>query len=213
MEFRAGGSAGRVRGSVPDAHPRPRARLAPSAPGLAHAGAVAARVERALASHIETLVGHYAGRVQAWDVVNEAIADGGGLRDTYVLRACGARHIAAAFRRAHVADPAARLYYHDDGAEGAGRKTDAVYALVQRLLDDGVPLHGVGLQMHLRVTLPPSAAAVAANVARLAALGLEVRISEMDVRIRRARRVPSPASAACITTRSRCASGCRASPA
>ena len=147
-------------------------------------------VERALAAHIETLVGRYAGRVQAWDVVNEAIADGGRLRDTYFLAACGPGHVAAAFRRAHAADRGARLYYNDYGAEGAGRKADAVYALVGRLLDDGVPIHGVGLEMHLRATHPPKPDAIVANVARLTALGLEVRISEMDVRIRRARRDP-----------------------
>jgi endo-1,4-beta-xylanase len=146
-------------------------------------------VARALAAHIETLVGRYARRIASWDVVNEAVAaDGGGLRDTYFLRACGKDYVEAAFRLAHAADPGARLYYNDYGAEGAGRKSDAVYALARRLLDAGVPLHGVGLQMHLRVTRPPSVAAVAANVARLVELGLEVRISEMDVRIRRVHR-------------------------
>ena len=146
------------------------------------------QVTRALVSHIETLVGRYAGRVASWDVVNEAIADQGGLRDTYFLRTYGAGYVAEAFRLAHAADPGARLYYNDYGAEDVGRKSDAVYALAWSLLDQGVPLHGVGLQMHLRAAQPPAASAVAANVARLLALGLEVRISEMDVRIRRIRR-------------------------
>ncbi len=145
-------------------------------------------VARALASHIETLVGRYAGRIASWDVVNEAVADGGGLRDTCFLRACGEDYIAEAFRRAHAADPGARLYYNDYGAEGRGRKSDAVYALVRRLLDAGVPVHGVGLQMHLRAARPPKPAAITASVARLLRLGLEVRITEMDVRIRRIRR-------------------------
>ena len=147
------------------------------------------QVARALASHVETLVGRYAGRLASWDVVNEAIADDGrGLRDTCFRRTLGADYVAEAFLRAHAADPGARLYYNDYGAEGAGRKSDAVYALVRRLLDDGVPVHGVGLQMHLRAARPPAPAAITANVARLLALGLEVRISEMDVRIRRVRR-------------------------
>ena len=145
-------------------------------------------VARALAVHIETLVGRYAGRIASWDVVNEAVADGGGLRDTYFLRACGEDYIAEAFRLAHAADPGARLYYNDYGAEGGGRKSDAVYALVGRLLDAGVPVHGVGLQMHLRASRPPSRGAIVDNIARLVDLGLGVRISEMDVRIRRIRR-------------------------
>jgi endo-1,4-beta-xylanase len=146
-------------------------------------------VSDALARHIDTLVGRYAGRLAAWDVVNEAVADDGrGLRDAYFLRALGPAYIAEAFRRAHAADPAARLYYNDYGAEGGGRKADAVYALVRGLVEDGVPIHGVGFQMHLRASRPPAPAAVAANAARLAALGLAIRISEMDVRIRWVRR-------------------------
>jgi endo-1,4-beta-xylanase len=145
------------------------------------------RAARVLATHIETLVGRYRGRLASWDVVNEAIADGGGLRATVFRRTYGDGYVAEAFRLAHAADPGARLYYNDYGAEGAGRKSDAVYALVRQLLDEGVPLHGVGLEMHLRAARPPEPAAIAANVARLLALGLEVRISEMDVRIRTAR--------------------------
>jgi endo-1,4-beta-xylanase len=146
------------------------------------------RAAGVLARHIETLVGRYAGRVASWDVVNEAVADGGGLRATVFRRICGEGYVAEAFRRAHAADPDARLYYNDYGAEGGGPKSDAVHALVRRLVDDGVPIHGVGLEMHLRATHPPAPAAIAANVARLRALGLAVRISEMDVRIRRVRR-------------------------
>jgi endo-1,4-beta-xylanase len=158
-------------------------------PGWLTPGRSQREVARLLAEHIEILVGRYRGRVEAWDVVNEAVADDGrGLRDTYFLRTYGPGYIAEAFRRAHAADPAARLYYNDFDADALEPKSDAVYALVQGLLDDGVPVHGVGLQMHLRVARPPELAAIAANVARLTALGLLVRISEMDVRIRWARR-------------------------
>jgi endo-1,4-beta-xylanase len=146
-------------------------------------------VSRILATHIETLVGRYAGRVASWDVVNEVVDWDGSLRDTYFRRTYGEGYVAEAFRLAHAADPDARLYYNDFDAERAGKpKSDGVYALVRRLLDEGVPIHGVGLQMHLRATHPPTPAAIAANVERLTALGLAVRISEMDVRIRRVRR-------------------------
>ncbi len=149
------------------------------------------RAARVLAAHVETLVGRYRGRVAAWDVVNEAVGDGGRLRPSVFLRTLGSGYVAEAFRLAHAADPAARLYYNDYGAEGRGPKSDAVYALARRLVEQDVPIHGVGLQMHLRATHPPAPDAIRANVARLAALGLEVRISEMDVRIRRVRR-PDP---------------------
>jgi endo-1,4-beta-xylanase len=152
------------------------------------AGMARRRMAGVLATHIETLLGRYRGRIVSWDVVNEAIADGGGLRATVFRRTLGDGYVAEAFRQAHAADPGARLYYNDYGAEGVGPKSDAVYALVRRLLDDGVPVHGVGLEMHLRATDPPEPAAITDNAARLGELGLAVRISEMDVRIRRVRR-------------------------
>jgi endo-1,4-beta-xylanase len=140
----------------------------------------------ALSSHIRATAGRYRGQLAAWDVVNEAIADGAsGLRDTVYLRKLGAGYIADAFRLAREADPTALLFYNDYGAEGLGRKSDDVYSLVSGLLRDGVPIDGVGLQMHLDATARPSTADIAANMRRLAALGLLVNISEMDVRVAR----------------------------
>jgi endo-1,4-beta-xylanase len=150
--------------------------------------ALAREAEQALAEHVETLVGRYRGRIGSWDVVNEAMGDDGRLRRSVFLSSLGPGYLATAFRLAHAADPSARLYYNDYGAEAGGAKSDAVFALVSRLVQAGVPIHGVGLQMHLRATRPPAPAAIRANVARLTALGLEVRISEMDVRVRTVRR-------------------------
>jgi endo-1,4-beta-xylanase len=145
------------------------------------------RLAAALDDHVRTLVGRYRGSVDSWDVVNEALTRWGRLRHTPFFRALGPEYIAEAFRMAHAADPGARLYYNDYGAEGLGRKSDAVLALVRGLLERGVPIHGIGLQMHLDAAAPPAPADIAANVERLAALGLDVRISEMDVRVRRIR--------------------------
>lgn len=136
-----------------------------------------------LRDHIETVVGRYRGNIAVWDVVNEAIADDGTLRDSFWLRAIGPEYIEMAFRWAHAADPEALLFYNDYGGEGLNGKSDAIYALVRRLRASGVPIHGVGLQMHVPVDSPPPAADVAGNMRRLADLGLEVQITEMDVRI------------------------------
>ncbi len=138
----------------------------------------------AFEDHIREVAGHYRGRVRAWDVVNEAIDDTSfGLRDTIFLRALGADYIAEAFRLARQADPDAELIYNDYSAEGMGGKSDAVYALVKGLLQRGVPIGGVGLQMHISASGFPPLADMAANMRRLGALGLKVNISEMDVRI------------------------------
>jgi endo-1,4-beta-xylanase len=136
-----------------------------------------------LYEHITTVVGRYRGRLYAWDVVNEAFADDGSLRQTMWLETIGPEYIDLAFQWAHEADPDARLFYNDYNTEGSGAKSDAVYQLVRRLRDDGIPIDGVGFQMHVTTDFSPTAAAVSANLARLAGLGLEVHITEMDVRM------------------------------
>lgn len=136
-----------------------------------------------LRQHIDTVVSHYRGQLVAWDVVNEAIADNASQRDTFWLQGIGPKYIEMAFRWAHEADPQARLFYNDYGGEALGKKSDAIYSLVKDLRQRDVPIHGVGLQMHVSITNPPKPEDVAANIKRLNELGLEVQITEMDVRI------------------------------
>jgi endo-1,4-beta-xylanase len=137
-----------------------------------------------LHEHITTVVGRYRGRIAAWDVVNEAVEDDGSLRDTIWLRVIGPEYIEMAFRWAHEADPEARLFYNDYSCEDMGCKSDAVYTLVEGLVDKGVPIHGVGWQMHVALGSSPKPDDVRANLERLGGLGLEVQITEMDVRVR-----------------------------
>jgi endo-1,4-beta-xylanase len=141
-------------------------------------------LRRAMREHIRTLVGHYKGRVRGWDVVNEAVDDACGLRRTIFLDKLGEDYIARAFWTAHEADPDALLFYNDYGCDGLGPKSDRQFALLSTLRSQGVPVHGVGLQMHISARLKPRPEDVAANVRRLTDLGLRVHISEMDVRIR-----------------------------
>jgi endo-1,4-beta-xylanase len=138
----------------------------------------------AFESHIRAVGEHYRGRLLAWDVVNEAVADdGSGLRDTVFRQKLGDGYIADAFRLAHEADPQALLFYNDYNGEGMGSKSNRIYELVKGLRAQGVPVDGVGLQMHISANSRPSDANIAANMRRLADLGLVVNISEMDVRI------------------------------
>jgi endo-1,4-beta-xylanase len=135
-----------------------------------------------LHDHIAAVVGRYRGRIAQWDVVNEAIDKRGHLRRTVWQRSLGDDYIAMAFRWAHEADPGARLYYNDYGGEGSGAKSDAIFRLVEQLKRDGVPIDGVGLQMHTDAT-DATPIGVAANMARLRGLGLDVAITEMAVPI------------------------------
>ena len=138
----------------------------------------------AVEDHIRTVAGRYRGRVWAWDVVNEAIDDAQpGLRSTVFSRGLGSDYVAEAFRLARQADPEAQLIYNDYGGEGLNRKSNDVYNLVRDLKQRGL-VDGVGLQMHVSAASLPSIADIAVNIRRLAALGLQVNISEMDVRVR-----------------------------
>jgi endo-1,4-beta-xylanase len=139
----------------------------------------------AMINHITQVVSHYRDQVAAWDVVNEAVADSGqSLRSTIFFQYLGAGYIDDAFKAARAADPNARLYYNDYGAEGLNAKSNVVYGLVQGMLSRGVPINGVGLQMHTGANASsPSVADVAMNMQRLADLGLDVMITEMDVQI------------------------------
>jgi endo-1,4-beta-xylanase len=136
-----------------------------------------------LHDHITTEVAHFRGQVVSWDVVNEALDDQGNLKRTFWLRGIGSSYIGLAFQWAHEADPAALLYYNDGGAEALGQKSQAVYALIGRLRRQGVPVGGVGLQTHVLTALPPDTRAMAANMRRLVALGLQVEVTELDAAI------------------------------
>lgn len=139
------------------------------------------QMEAVLKDHIETIVGHYRGQVYAWDVINEGIGDDGKLRDTIWLRCIGPDYIEKAFTWAYAADPAAKLFYNDYDIELQNQKSSGVYELVASLVNKGIPIHGVGIQMHL-VEAPP-AAYLAKYMGSFADLGLEVQITEMDVRL------------------------------
>jgi endo-1,4-beta-xylanase len=134
-----------------------------------------------LKRHIFTEVGHFRGKIWQWDVVNEPFNEDGTLKSTMWLNALGPDYIAEALRWAHEADPRATLFLNDYNIEGIGPKSDAMYALVKSLKEQGVPIGGVGLETHLdlQFSLPPM---IKENIQRFAALGLDVDITEMDVR-------------------------------
>lgn len=147
-------------------------------------------VTQRMKDHISTLVGRYKGKLRGWDVVNEAIGDGGNdetaqtenLRNSPWMRIVGPEFIPLAFKFAHEADPEAELYYNDYNIE-AGPKHASSMVLLRRLVNDGVPIHGVGIQGHWSTAHLPYAALDQA-IADYASLGLKVSITELDVTIR-----------------------------
>lgn len=146
-----------------------------------------AELSQLLKAHIFTVMKHYSGRVFAWDVVNEALDKDGNTKDSIWYNrpgigfsGRGTAYIEQAFRWAHEADPQALLFYNEAEGEGMNRKSDAIYAMLKDFKRRGVPIDGVGLQMHVE-KLDFDASAFSANITRLTALGLQVHITELDI--------------------------------
>lgn len=151
-----------------------------------------------LRTHISTVVGRYRGRIYAWDVVNEAMMDDGEYRtgeeeredqQSAWYRIAGPSYIAEAFRYAHEADPDAKLFYNEY-YNYIPVKRQAIYQMLRQLLEEGVPVHGVGLQAHL--SIEPSTVETSHGyyqhvsemeqaIELYSSLGLEVHITELDM--------------------------------
>ena len=131
--------------------------------------------------HIHTVVGRYKGRIKFWDVVNEAIADGGGtniLRNSLWLEIIGPDFIAKAFEYAHEADPQAILRYNDYGLENPAKRKKLV-TLIKSLQAQKVPVHAIGSQAHINVST--TFETMDQTLAEIATLGLPIHITELDV--------------------------------
>ena len=144
--------------------------------------------ENLMKTHIQTVVGHFKGRVKSWDVVNEAFENNGSLRLRGISKAedgsiwaqkLGEDYIARAFKYAHETDPNALLFYNDFGQEGNAAKTKAIIEMANDLKKRGIPIHGLGLQFHIGVS--QTDANLETAIQQLAQTGLLIHISELDV--------------------------------
>ncbi|MEU8167111.1 endo-1,4-beta-xylanase [Micromonospora sp. NPDC049004] len=147
-------------------------------PGWAQ-GMSGTALRNAAINHVTQVATHFRGKIYAWDVVNEAFADGGsgGRRDSNLQRT-GNDWIEAAFRAARAADPGAKLCYNDYNTDGINAKSTGIYNMVRDFKSRGVPIDCVGFQSHLGTTL---ASDYQANLQRFADLGVDVQITELDV--------------------------------
>jgi len=138
-----------------------------------------------LKTHIDSVVGHFKGRVLEWDVVNEAVtsSQADGLERSWWYNIIGPDYIDSAFTWAHRADPNAWLYINEYDADkdysATAVKADTLYSVVKRLVEKGVPVHGVGLQGHMGNWI--NATTLSSNIARYADLGLRVSLTEVDL--------------------------------
>ena len=153
------------------------------APNFVNEQVDAATLAQMIDNHITTTMQYYAGEIYAWDVVNEVMGDDANYRQSVFYKKLGKSYIADAYISARAADPRAKLFYNDYGIDSINAKSDAVYTMMAELIADGVPIDGIGFQMHLDAASAPSTEEMTANLQRFADLGLSVNISEIDVRI------------------------------
>ncbi len=146
-----------------------------------------------LRTHIHTVVNRYKDIVYAWDVVNEAIADGDGFRAPWMreepspyrqsrhFKLCGDEFIAKAFEFAREADPDALLFYNDYNAADPAKR-DRIYNMVKKMKDAGVPIDGIGMQGHYNI-YGPSMEDVEAAICKYATIVDQIHFTELDIRI------------------------------
>ncbi len=136
-------------------------------------------------THIHTIVGRYKGRIQAWDVLNEAILDDGSWRETKFYEILGEDYVRLAFEYTHEIDPDAELYYNDYSMANPGRR-GTVIKMVKNLQEQGVKIDGIGMQGHLNMDYPELKDFEESLIA-FSELGVKVMITELDLTV-----LPSP---------------------
>ncbi len=154
------------------------------------------KIQERMAEYITKVVTHYKGKIDAWDVVNEAITDSNDPDHIYrhkdydkkngslwneIFAGSEIDYIAAAFRAAHEADPEAKLYYNDYNAV-APEKREKIMKMIRQLKDEDVPIHGIGIQAHWLFNWP-SAGDIEDAIVEYSKMGLDVQITELDIRI------------------------------
>lgn len=136
-----------------------------------------------IVDHVTAVASHYKGKCYAWDVLNEALEEDGTWRQSVFYQVLGEEYIKIAFRTAAEVDPDTKLYYNDYNIERPGAKVDGAERIVRLLQDDGIKIDGVGLQAHYTVGRSPSLDDQIAVMNQFAALGVEVSLTELDVRM------------------------------
>jgi len=131
--------------------------------------------------HITTIVSKYKGRINSWDVVNEALNEDGTLRQSVFFKTLGEKYLVDAFKLAAKADPKAELYYNDYNIEEPAKRAGAI-ALIKKIKAEGGKVDGVGIQGHWRLQ-SPSIEEIEKSILEYSALGIKVAFTELDITV------------------------------
>ncbi|MCL4126903.1 UNVERIFIED_CONTAM: hypothetical protein GTU68_028836 [Idotea baltica] len=131
--------------------------------------------------HINTVAGRYKGRIDGWDVVNEALNEDGSLRESIFLKIMGERYLELAFKMTEKADPNAELYYNDYNMWKPEKRAGAV-KMIKKLKSNGVKIDGVGMQAHWSIEGPPLQE-IEKSIIAYSELGIKVMFTELDITV------------------------------
>ncbi len=135
----------------------------------------------ALENHIKTIVSRYKGKIDSWDVVNEALNEDGTLRNSVFLNTYGEDYLAQAFKWSFEADPNADLYYNDYNMTNPDKRNGAI-KMIKAIQDKGIKVDGIGMQGHWSLD-SPSIEVIEESILAYAALGVKVAITELDINV------------------------------
>jgi len=142
------------------------------------------KLEFYIKNNIETLLNRYRGKIAQWDCVNEPLEVFGGEFDTNIYyEYLGKDYIANAFRWAHEVDPEVELYLNEQFDQYDSEKADSFLKYLEELVEDGVPIHGVGIQAHAMFNVP-KIEPFRKFLKAISDLGLKIEITELDARLR-----------------------------
>lgn len=140
---------------------------------------------QAMENHISKIVTRYKGKIDSWDVVNEALNEDGTLRKSVFLNTIGEDYLAQAFQLAFQADPKVALYYNDYNMTNEAKRQGAI-KMIKNIQAKGIKIDGVGMQGHWHLNAP-SIEEIEKSILDYASLGVKVAITELDINV-----LPSP---------------------
>ena len=132
-------------------------------------------------NHIGTVVSRYKGKIDAWDVVNEAFNEDGSLRPSVFKKQMGDNYIEDVFKLAKIADPDADLIYNDYNLYKPAKRA-GVLKMVKKLQENGTQINAIGVQAHWRLN-SPSLKEIEQIILDISDLGVEVMFTELDVTV------------------------------
>lgn len=132
-------------------------------------------------NHINTVVSRYKGKIDAWDVVNEAFNENGSLRQSVFKKQMGENYIEDVFKLAETADPDADLIYNDYNLYKPAKRA-GVLKMVKKLQENGTKINAIGVQAHWRLN-SPSLMEIEQIILDISDLGVEVMFTELDVTV------------------------------